>query len=1089
MLRIVTGPFHPDLERSLVEDLRRLRHRDPTGPAAIVVPSAHLRARVRELLVLEAGLPLLNVHLLTFHQLDLKLEQERHTDARKPPAGHSPFARYNLVDDFYFQCLLGQITRRNVRETGSLRVAAASRGAQAALWATIRDLKDSAVDPAIASQALAEKWFEAEDIPNLQALFTVYASVLEATRTLRVAEIDDVSSMVTAWAADSPFLQGLRGLWYYGFYDLTQVQLSLFEAVIRCAPVTLLFPLEVEPAYEFGRRFLERHLLPLISSSEPISRAEPAMRPDDLRGDRGLCVQTMSAVGPEDELTIVCKEILTLVETYGYGFDDIGVVARGLQPYQAFLRRVFDQHRIPFRSTAVAPVMTHPAAKVFVQLAVLPVSRFTRRAVLDLLGSPFYRHQLGSDIQSTPVPRPDLWQLAVGELGIRAGEEDWQRLESIGSVEAPVGGLADEGDGSPVTIPAPQLRLLGQLVSRLIQDCHTLPREGTMAELTDAFVGLALRHLDLPGLTQEDDEPDHPVAAALRHVLAQLRQVDDIVGPVSWQDWAAGLTHLVEQAVVPIDLMDPSVAEGGCLHRGVQVLDAMAARGLPFRALFLVGLNEKVFPRYIREDAFLRDRQRRVLDATLGFKIDEKLAGYDEEQLLFALLRRASRERLYLTYQRADTDGRPLAPSPYLSQCGQIMHLPRRFSDRSMLPQFSRMLLTREELALRLVLDGDDPSSVLTAMGHEPALFRDGVEALRALEGSAQELGPRDGLVGQFPGHWEQLLSQGVAPTSLEDYARCPTRYFAKHLLRLEPVRQPLREGLPAHGWGDLAHASLRVCCERLVKTDWPAVAMAPEVLRRHAASAVEGVFSEYAIHHGTGHALLWDLAKETLVTVVVAMLEMDQEDYRTSRYRPMAFEVDAEGQLDLGGPDRDMVKVRGRLDRLDVGPSSAVRVVDYKFKLGRKMEVIDRDLVTSAVRGFRLQPPLYALMKTAPGSSAPQRTPDRIELRFLAPKWETVVDRSEFEVAIWRSPEGDRLRSTFKTLLQGLRSGCYVMLPADYCDYCEFSSACRRFHGPSWWRAHRASSARALRLLRKQKAVDSGQHESAIPNGAPTGG
>ena len=112
-------------------------------------------------------------------------------------------------------------------------------------------------------------------------------------------------------------------------------------------------------------------------------------------------------------------------------------------------------------------------------------------------------------------------------------------------------------------------------------------------------------------------------------------------------------SRIVEQVRVPVSAGTT----------GVQVLDAMAARGLPFRALFLIGLNEKVFPRFIREDAFLRDGARRILDETLGFKVDQKLTGYDEEALLATLLVGAARQRLYLLSQRADADGRPLAPS------------------------------------------------------------------------------------------------------------------------------------------------------------------------------------------------------------------------------------------------------------------------------------------------------------------------------------------------------------------------------------------------------------------------------------------
>jgi ATP-dependent helicase/nuclease subunit B len=61
-------------------------------------------------------------------------------------------------------------------------------------------------------------------------------------------------------------------------------------------------------------------------------------------------------------------------------------------------------------------------------------------------------------------------------------------------------------------------------------------------------------------------------------------------------------------------------------------------------------------------------------------------------------------------------------------------------------------------------------------------------------------------------------------------------------------------------------------------------------------------------------------------------------------------------------------------------------------------------------------------------------------------------------------------LKKTVKTLVDGIREGRYVIVPDGYCDHCEFSTACRRFHNPSWWRAHSSPPANLLRHLRKQK-------------------
>jgi ATP-dependent helicase/nuclease subunit B len=655
MLRIVTGLYHPDLEAALVEEIRSLKTSDPFAPLAIVVPSAPLKRRLKHLLCVEQRLALLDAHVLTFHQLALQLSNER--QAARGDRGDAP--GLEEVPDLFFERLLRSIARRQLAGLQGLDLSTLQPGAWPVLWTTVRDLKDATVDPAAVLRAAAEGLFDPHETAMLQSLFTLHAAVREAGRALGIGSADDLATSVVGWAPSSPWLSRLARVCYYGFYDLTQVQLSLFETVVKAAPATLYFPLSQGAAFDFARRFFERHVEPLTGSAHSVTvPAAPRKQPAPAR--------IMNAVGPDAELAAACKEILTLVETNGYRFDEIGVVARTLEPYRPSVRRTFDQHRIPFTTTAMSPLVEEPAAKAVLQLATLPLTKLFRMPVLDVLTSPFFRLPVAGE--RSAEPRPDLWPAVVRALGITRGEEEWRRLVSVGQLRTSLGdrGTDEEGGNGgfgALDVEASQVALLWRLVSRLIEGCRGLPQQGAMGELTDAFRSLVREQLAIPGLDVEDDGGDEPADAshgagqAIGSVLRELHRLDRLGETVGWEEWAGLFTEAMERAALPVE---PSA------HGGVRVLDAMSARGVPFRALFLLGLNETVFPRTIREDAFLRDRARRVLGETLGYKIDEKLGGYEEERLLFELLVRSAVERLYLCYQRADADGRPLAASSYL---------------------------------------------------------------------------------------------------------------------------------------------------------------------------------------------------------------------------------------------------------------------------------------------------------------------------------------------------------------------------------------------------------------------------------------
>ena len=352
-------------------------------------------------------------------------------------------------------------------------------------------------------------------------------------------------------------------------------------------------------------------------------------------------------------------------------------------------------------------------------------------------------------------------------------------------------------------------------------------------------------------------------------------------------------------------------------------------------------------------------------------------------------------------------------------------------------------------------------------MGRDRSLFEQGLATLNIIERESPELGPFDGMVGaQEPAAAERSFS----PTALERYATCPFQYFAEKVLRLDPVRRLQDDHLPPIILGTLVHESLRVSYERMLRLQWPEDHLTEATVLSLVHDAVTETFAAHAASQGTGHALLWTLAREQVATLVLAAVSSDQEEYIATGFRPVAFETTAQGTVPLKSDTSSaFLKIHGTLDRVDFrAEPAALRIVDYKFKQGSEISAVDRNLGLSAVRGFRLQPPLYARM-TLP--SLPAVTD--VQLFFLAPEWKQQISRSTFDAGLWTGQSGDMIRQTLSTLIQGIANREFFILPDGYCDYCEFSGACRRHDAMAWLRSYRSPQARALRRLRKQKVSD----------------
>ena len=740
MFTLLSGPFHPHLESKLVETVQRIKSSAPHTPFAIVVPSESLRRRLQWLLCVEHGCALFDVHFLTFHQLALRLDAER----RAVPSPGLGVLSIELVGDIFYEYALSIILQQDRSASNPFALSAESLGLCPALWRTIQDLQEAQVEPSVVLRGLQEGLFEESATERLQEVLGLHAVLQAWSGQLGVGLPDDLSSSVIPWIAHSFFISKLSAVIYYGFYDITQVQLSLLEEVARATAVTVFFPIVKEDASQFAQRFLDRHLLKagVLHQSVPDS---PRSSTQAQGQSWSPTIQVVNAVGPEGELTFTCKEILHHMEQTGYAWHEIGVVARNLDTYIPFLRRIFDAYRIPFWTTATKPLLEEPVAKIWWILAGLREEQFPWRNVLDVVTSPWYRGTSGTE--RSFLAYSHLWVQAVHHFRLVGGEDDWERLAHV--VQDPAA-IQEWQQSSGVTFEqaSESLHVFAEVMAALIADCRSLPALGSIGECTQAFEQLAKRHLwfptDHPSFADDgtNDERNECLMDGFDQAITSLQQLDRLDRQVTWEQWLAVFRMALERADLPLL---------GQAQMGVQVLDVMAARGRPFRTLFVLGMNDHVFPRVVREDAFLRDRDRKVLAESLGYKIDEKLNGFDEEALLFSLLQHSARDHLYLLYQRADQNGRPLTPSSllqdYLDGSGAPcsdgeLTFPVGLIERSRFSYCSPNGETPQESRLRSILEGRSLHRWHLKDSHGGTCFRKAWRRLRILNGVAPKPGP-----------------------------------------------------------------------------------------------------------------------------------------------------------------------------------------------------------------------------------------------------------------------------------------------------------------------------------------------------------
>jgi ATP-dependent helicase/DNAse subunit B len=725
-----------------------------------------------------------------------------------------------------------------------------------------------------------------------------------ADRRRRAAEL--VAGNLDAWNGAPVFA--------YGFEDLTGAQWKLIEALAGRTEVCISLPYEAgRSAFSSLRRTAEDlaglargqieeltpqgwYDSPALGHLERVLFEEKAREePPPLDG----AVRFLEAAGARAALELAGADILEFLRS-GTPAEEIAVVAPSIERSRAPLEAVFTSLGIPF-----AVEGTVALGRTRFGQALLGVLRFAwlaggRRDLYTFLRSPY---------SGLPRYRADF---AEGRLRGRAVAEP-------GRVEEETRRLLGHG------IPAlDELRAAGGS----IEGARAALR--TMARAAYGLEGTAI------GDTPRLDLRAHGVA---------LDVLDEVEG---WRDLG---NELDRQAIVAA-LERARVRLAGTREPGrVAVLDVMRARTRRFRAVFVLGLEEGVFPRRSTESPFLPDERRAELeDARRGRRI-LRPDPLERDRYLFYTLCTRPWQRLTLVREAASDDGRPREPSPFydaVRACfapDDVARWTRRRLLSALVYDLDRAPTERERLRATAAIaatDEGEARGLANANGWERRIER----ALTAFSRPTRLANPRVLL---------ELRERTRFPvTEVEQFGDCSSMWFFERVIEPKQIEAEVDPRLR----GQIAHQALHRFYASLPKrlgvdqVDSERLEAALTIMRECLAEAIEG---------GAGRLDLSDVERLELEGTLARNLEqfLRQEAELGLPLVPRRFEVsfgtdrapvELQRGLDLGG-----FTLSGKIDRIDVDPFSASGIVqDYKLGQAFSAASIDSER--------RLQIPLYIL-------------------------------------------------------------------------------------------------------------------------------
>jgi ATP-dependent helicase/nuclease subunit B len=366
-----------------------------------------------------------------------------------------------------------------------------------------------------------------------------------------------------------------------------------------------------------------------------------------------------------------------------------------------------------------------------------------------------------------------------------------------------------------------------------------------------------------------------------------------------------------------------------------------------------------------------------------------------EQRYLFYQALCTWKKKLYLSYPQSDGK-RDLVQSSFLQDFKSLFHTKRITKD-----DFNNEIFSKEEL-LELLGKLTSEQRKELELPEGVNIDIDGISCAIEIDKKRMEepFGESEftGFVSknisdELKNKLSQISEGEFSATQLENYAKCPYKYFVENVLRLETIAEPVEE-LEAFEYGSLIHAILYEFYTKLKEKGIVLSNCSNEEFKSAEIllfKIAERKFDELNLNPEYSfyeREKLLGINEESMQSLLYKFLEEERKN--ESGYVPEFFELsfgkvkheEKFSQKFKEGVTAGKVKLRGKIDRIDINEAEkTLKVIDYK--LGGTKPTAE-ELTT----GISLQLPLYLfaakeLIRTEFGSEYKPAGAEIFSLKF----------------------------------------------------------------------------------------------------------
>lgn len=743
---------------------------------------------------------------------------------------------------------------------------------------------------------------------------------------------DDDLRVITSYIEKSKIVANAK-IWIDGFDGFTPQELEVIKSLNKVADISIALSSDSEASELFllNNKTLEK--LNRFSNIEVVSLNESKrFKNDELRhiekAFNSFPVQKYSnetkyidiSIMPNlyDEVEKIAYDVSKKVRDENYRYSDLMVVTRNVEAYESIFKMIFERYEIPYFIDSKSELSLQPLVSLVLSLLDICNKGFQTQDVITYLKTGL--------TNVTDINDIDKLENYVLKYGIKGNKwlSDW------------------DFDTDEVNENINRIR--NEVVTPIVNFKESIEKQKTVKDVAlgiyNFLVEIKIQE-NIQSLLEQINDNEYVMSVETRYINAYIQVWNIFVELLDEMVITLGDEKTTFEKFAQILKQGISTKQIGLIPAtkdGLTIGDISRSRSSHIKVMYVVGVNDGIFPLPYTSEGFLTDLERNeLLEQNIEIAKDTKMLLLEENFNIYKILTLAS-EELHLSYPIADNVGTTLRPSSIINELKAMFPKIKENNFLMMEHSFENLVNTKKSTFIhlaaksRLKADKEEVDSKWDAVykwyKENNPKFIDLIEAGLSYTNKTKNISKN--LAQNLYG---STMKSSVS--KMETFASCPFMFYLKYGLNLKE-RKTFKLETP--DTGIFMHDILDKFSKYLERNNISWRDVEKEDLTNISSKIVEETLAErkYNIFTSNNRLKFLSIKLKRIVTRVlwIITLHIKNSEFdvmgsemtfgENSNYPAVTIELSEGNKLVLNG----------KIDRIDIAKTEEgkfLRVIDYK--------------------------------------------------------------------------------------------------------------------------------------------------------------